>query len=199
MENNGSIAPAQYQSIHGWFDYEPLYNEVFSTLPEKAHIVEVGCWLGRSACYMGELIKSSGKNIRFDCIDTWRHPRTDWSDQIIKGNKESQVDDFVTNLNAGGVLQYVNILQLNSLEAVYLYEDRSLDFVFLDNDHSEQHVFDELNAWWPKIRKGGVLAGHDYIEASWPGVVNSVQRFARNRRLDILVNGNSYMLKNSKD
>ncbi len=192
--SNTAKSPEKYLSIHGWFDYEDLYSKVYEDLGDTAHIAEVGCWLGRSACFMGELIKNGGKQVRFDCIDLWRHPRTEWSDALIKGNKENQTADFVSNLDIAGVLETVNVIQLSSLEAVNVYADQSLDFIFIDNDHSEEHVFEELNAWWPKLKKGGTLAGHDYSEEHWPGVVNAVKRFAKSKRKKHSVMNNSYLM-----
>ena len=45
--------------------------------------------------------------------------------------------------------------------------DRSLDFVFIDADHSEQGVRDDITAWLPKIKETGFITGHDI---NWPGV-----------------------------
>lgn len=185
--------PNKYKDLHGWFDYEDTYKSVFDSLTDNAHIVEVGCWLGKSACYMAELIKGQNKKVRFDCVDIWRVPVNSGLHHVISGNKSSQVHDFVNNLNNAGVLDLVNVIQLPSLEVVNIYPDKSLDFVFLDNDHSEAHVYEELEAWWPKIKKGGILAGHDYIESSWPGVVNAVKRFGKKRRKVHEIQQNSFL------
>jgi len=187
--------PTHYKDIHGWFDYESLYFTIFSGLKDQAHIVEVGSWLGRSACYMAELIKVSGKNIRLDCIDNWSEPQAEKLKSVIKGNDRTHIHDFVNNLHHADVLEFVHVVQLPSLEAVHVYADKSLDFVFLDNDHSEEHVLSELNAWWPRIKKGGVLAGHDYIESRWPGVVKAVTRFGKTHRKKFIVDKHSFVFR----
>lgn len=46
--------------------------------------------------------------------------------------------------------------------AASLVPDRSLDFVYLDADHQFESVVADIRAWLPKVRQGGVLAGHDY-------------------------------------
>ncbi len=46
--------------------------------------------------------------------------------------------------------------------------DQSLDFVYLDARHDFQGVFSDLIAWWPKLRIGGVIAGHDYCDGELP-------------------------------
>ena len=52
-----------------------------------------------------------------------------------------------------------------SADASQLFSDQSVDFVFIDARHSYDAVLEDLKAWWPKIRPGGILAGHDYVDA----------------------------------
>ena len=57
------------------------------------------------------------------------------------------------------------------------FEEESVDLVFLDADHSEEWVRRDLEAWLPKVRLGGIVAGHDYGAPRYPGVKISVDRF----------------------
>lgn len=52
--------------------------------------------------------------------------------------------------------------------------DGSLDFVFIDADHSYAAVKDDITCWAPKVRAGGWLGGHDYHPRKFPGVVTAV-------------------------
>lgn len=52
-------------------------------------------------------------------------------------------------------------LRMSSLEAANKFNDNSLDFVYIDGDHSLAMLLD-LYAWIPKIRIGGICSGHDY-------------------------------------
>ena len=54
-----------------------------------------------------------------------------------------------------------------SWEAAERFEDGHFDFVFIDASHDEESVRKDIAAWLPKIRQGGILAGHDI---SYPGV-----------------------------
>jgi hypothetical protein len=54
--------------------------------------------------------------------------------------------------------------------------DESLDFVYIDSDHSYEGVLKDLKAWTPKVKKGGVIAGHDYLNPAY-GVYQAVQEF----------------------
>jgi hypothetical protein len=51
-------------------------------------------------------------------------------------------------------------------ESASLFEDESVDFVFVDGDHSEEGVSRDIEAWWPKLKKTGIMAGHDYNRES---------------------------------
>lgn len=48
------------------------------------------------------------------------------------------------------------------------------EFIFIDGLHDYDNVKADIDVWFPKLKKGGTIAGHDYHEVSWPGVVNAV-------------------------
>jgi len=57
------------------------------------------------------------------------------------------------------------------------FADESVDLIFIDADHSQAGVLKDLVAWAPKIRRGGVIAGHDYGSRRHPGVKRAVDDF----------------------
>jgi len=59
------------------------------------------------------------------------------------------------------------IHQNKSFSAATLFEDSSLDFVYIDANHKYDFVKADLNAWYPKVRTGGIIAGHDYIKIDY--------------------------------
>ncbi|WDI40598.1 class I SAM-dependent methyltransferase [Bremerella sp. P1] len=70
-----------------------------------------------------------------------------------------------------------------SPQAADRFQAASLDFVFIDANHLYEAVRDDINAWWPKVRPGGALCGHDYAihrdgEGVW-GVQRAVDEFAK--------------------
>ena len=50
-----------------------------------------------------------------------------------------------------------------SIDAVNDFEDRSLDFVYIDADHQYEHVCQDISIWYPKLRVGGIMSGHDFL------------------------------------
>jgi len=71
------------------------------------------------------------------------------------------------------------IIKGNSTDVAKQIEDGSLDFVFIDAAHDYQSVKDDLNAWHKKVRKGGIMSGHDYYESrsGMLGVIKAVDEF----------------------
>lgn len=68
------------------------------------------------------------------------------------------------------------LIRTKSLEAVGLIREL-LDFVYIDADHSYQGCLTDIKAWFPKVREGGIMGGHDYGSSSFPGVKQAVDQF----------------------
>jgi hypothetical protein len=68
----------------------------------------------------------------------------------------------------------VKTLHMDTLEAAAHVADGSLDFVFIDADHSYEAVAADIDAWLPKIKAGGLISGHDYGHPRFPGVKQAV-------------------------
>lgn len=59
------------------------------------------------------------------------------------------------------------LVRTTSVNATTVVTPTSLDFVYLDADHSYEAVKEDIKAWWPKIKPGGILAGHDWVSDGW--------------------------------
>lgn len=142
-----------------WFTYPQLYAYVVNKFPSGSRFVELGCWKGMSAAFMGVEIINSGKDIKLDCIDIW-------SDQAyIDQSEQKEFGDELMNIflnNIKPVSSVINVKRKDSSSAAADYDDKSLDFVFIDADHSYEGVKKDIIAWLPKVKPGGILAGHDY-------------------------------------
>lgn len=79
------------------------------------------------------------------------------------------------------------ILEMPSVEAARSLPDESLDFVYIDANHQYHAVRADLDAWIPKVRSGGVIAGHDYSPVPYHetyGVVQAVQEVTADLGVD---------------
>ena len=69
----------------------------------------------------------------------------------------------------------VAIHRLFSEDAVLLFGNCSFDWVYLDADHTLESVRRDIHLWWPKVKIGGFLCGHDYIEERWEKSYSYIQ------------------------
>ena len=57
---------------------------------------------------------------------------------------------------------HIHFLKMKSTEAAGTFEDEALDWVYIDARHDYISVLEDMNAWWPKVKPGGLFSGHDY-------------------------------------
>ena len=72
------------------------------------------------------------------------------------------------------------------------FEDNSLDIVYLDADHSFNGCSNDIDYWYPKVKPGGILAGHDYCNGNTQtgqvyGVIQAVAQLVDEHELDLFV------------
>ena len=139
-----------------WFNYQNIYKRIVESVPEGGHIVEVGAWKGASTSYLA--VEAQHKKLRIDVVDTWSGSQEHKDISDIREN--SLFETFIDNLRP--VINLVNPIRTDSISASKMYDEESLDAVFIDADHRYESVKADILAWMPKAKKGGILAGHDY-------------------------------------
>lgn len=107
---------------------------------------------------------------------------------------QEQQDSYFANA-CEVVSKYGNkakILRKPSIEAAKEISDASLDFVFIDADHSYEGCKADIAAWVPKLKPGGLLSGHDYNNIEYPcfGVNQAVEEFSAERNLPVSLGDN---------
>jgi predicted O-methyltransferase YrrM len=161
---------------------------MISKAPNTAHFVEVGSWLGRSASFMAVEIMNSGKDIKLDCVDLWEFDPEGDVDESLFIRAKNPAELFLRNMKKSNVENLVNPLKMSSVTASKLYEDNSLDFVFIDANHEYHHIKEDIEAWYPKVKTGGYIGGHDY--GNYESVTQAVQEAFKN---DILISRISWL------
>ena len=82
----------------------------------------------------------------------------------------------------------VTIHRCTSAAAAPKFSDASLDFAYIDAVHDEDDVRQDIRLWWPKVREGGILSGHDIINEVWgEGVRAAVIDFVEEEDLDLFI------------
>lgn len=153
-----------YQGIRGFFTFEDFYRWLAAMYPD-GHGVEVGAFAGRSAAFLAVEMHNQYELL----VDKRNCPRLDLVDNAYPGG--------VTEVSL--VLKAVHhvigdLWEEDSGGAAGLYKDNTLDFVFIDADHSYEGVRRDVDAWLPKVKVGGVIAGHDFRNGFGFGVVDAV-------------------------
>jgi hypothetical protein len=72
----------------------------------------------------------------------------------------------------------VIIRHMSSVEAASTIPDGELDLCFIDAGHDYASIHADLYAWWPKVRRGGLICGHDYRNPKW-GVRTAVDEYVQ--------------------
>jgi len=106
--------------------------------------VEIGVQRG----IFSEIICQRNPQMRVYGVDAWARPNAAHMRQ--KAQKRM------------GVYPQYSIIDGWSVTAAKQFTNQSLDFVYIDADHSYESCLADINAWHPKIRFGGILSGHDY-------------------------------------
>jgi predicted O-methyltransferase YrrM len=162
-----------YKDIQGWSDHlVPFYEHMVRTSQSGATFIEVGAWRGRSTSYMAVEILNSGKNIFFYTVDTWKGSEEHAIQFFSEVTTDGLYNDFLKNIEP--VRHLVAPIRMASVEAASLFEDESFDLVVLDGDHSYEGLSADIQAWWPKVKPGGIMAGDDYNKEYWPSVCNAI-------------------------
>lgn len=78
------------------------------------------------------------------------------------------------------------ILRGKSVEMAEKVKDGSLDFIYIDADHSFAGCLNDLTAWVPKCRYGSIIAGHDFLNEAY-GVKKAVDTFCAMSGKNIVV------------
>ena len=129
---------------------------------------EVGVADGRFSLELCEAIPG----LRLLCVDPWCS---------YHGNQRGgRTDRHEKNwaLAQGRLAPFgAKLMRMLSLEGAALVEDGSLDFVHLDGNHNFDYVMQDLIAWTPKVRMGGVVSGHDYYRFRNAGVIEAVDAY----------------------
>ena len=117
---------------------------------------EIGVWRGDSSSTLLRYIKE----LTLHMIDPWE-----------TGGGHTTMPKIIEELKAAKIeaaertLMYTDrriIHVQTSEEAAPLFENKSLDFVFIDAEHTYECVKQDINLWYPKVKLGGILSGHDY-------------------------------------
>ena len=156
--------------------------------------VEIGVWRGVFSYW---LLKNSNLAVLYS-VDPWmKYSMSIYDEQI---NNQSQ-DAYDESYRASCELlkefgKRSVIIRKTSREAADQLLETTLDFIYIDANHSYSQCKQDLNIWWSKVRDGGIFAGHDYMDAVLPqgnyAVKKAVDEFVLEKRQVLSVTKEDY-------
>lgn len=148
---------------------DPMF-DLATCLNPLTTVIELGSqwgWWARRAA------KAMPDDVTIWCVDTWAD---DEESSRLWGNGTSNFESWRWN-----VREFINwkvkSLVMKSSLASRLFRSHEIDFIFVDASHKEEDVRDDLALWWPKLRSGGLIVGHDWDGVARKGVRAAVRSF----------------------
>jgi len=171
MAENMPMTPAQVRA-----------NEVLKRLNGAAEPrgVEVGVFKGD----MSAALLRNNPILHLDMVDSWEsdgksyaEDSGDWHAELTQAAQDGFESHARNRVAFAG--KRASIVRSRSCDAAKSMPDSSVDFVFIDADHSYQGCRSDIDAWHRKVKPNGWLCGHDYENGAFPkfGVTRAVNEF----------------------
>lgn len=148
------------------------------------HFGELGFKVGAEigTCY-GVFAEKMYKNIpglTLFAIDNWSNPETERRERVHERHVETWARNALANYGA-------IIIKMDSVEAARYVADGSLDFVYIDGDHTYKGAKADIEAWAPKVRIGGIVSGDDYYDfpSGRGGVIPAVDEYVALHNIEL--------------
>lgn len=142
---------------------------------------EVGVEIGVARGFFSEAILRYTSLKTLYSIDPWSRP----VDTPLDDAHTSTIEFYLETLERLRPYGDRSItIRLFSHQAVSLFDDGSLDFIYIDGDHCYDTVVHDLSDWYPKVKPGGIFSGHDYA-GNCNGVMRAVDEFLRRENLPL--------------
>ena len=148
---------------------------------EGSRFVEVGTYLGRSLCSLGEVVQQSGKRFSVIGVDTCRGSgvegpkQKDFHAGAVAAGGGTFAGTLHRNVVECGLADTISLIVADSVTAAGFFADGSISWVHLDAAHDRDRLAADIGAWLPKVRSGGWLSGDDFNRDKWPEVVSTVK------------------------
>ena len=165
-----------------WGGTSPIIKELVKTVKPEL-IIEVGSWKGQSAITMAETMKEIKINGKIICVDTWlggfkSRLIPEYAEALKCRNGYPQVYyQFLANVIKAGFEKTIIPLALSSDGGAEVLQRKKVqaELIYIDAGHTFEGTMSELRNFYPLLKKGGVIFGHDY---NWSSVRQAVITFS---------------------
>jgi predicted O-methyltransferase YrrM len=143
-----------------------------NSLDLRGDAVEVGVFEG----LFSEHILKYCRVRKLYSIDPWlEFSNSEYTDRANAAQKVQDNRYEAVCRRLGQFAQRSEVLRKTSVEGAKQFADKSLDFIYIDANHSYQGCLEDLSVWWPKLKSGGVIAGDDFVDSSISGTQYGVK------------------------
>lgn len=119
---------------------------------------KVGVEVGAERCRFSKIICQVNPQLKLYAVDCW---------EGYPGYREhvhqTQLDRFFKESRTRMERFNCQLIRAYSMDAVRWFDDESVDFVFIDANHDYEYVKEDIREWSKKVKKGGLVCGHDYV------------------------------------
>jgi hypothetical protein len=144
-------------------------------LDRPIKVAEIGVWIGETSLE----IANSAAVEHLICVDHFMGNPGDWTSILVteSGGRENIRQQFIDRMVGGAPQSKWALHEGSSLDIGPLMSRVSptFDVVFIDADHEFSAVQSDIKAWWPALREGGVMIGHDYHVVRLRSVTEAVE------------------------
>ena len=130
----------------------------------------LGVEVGVAAGLYSVVLCQANPNLKLYCVDLWGPGSSRNESRYTREYAQAQV--ALAPYNA-------TMIKKSSLEAVRDFETESLDFVYIDASHTFDNVMRDIIEWGARVRRGGIISGHDYGNSRHNGVKDAVLMYAK--------------------
>ena len=138
----------------------------------------IGVEVGVETGMFSDILLKNSKLKTLISVDKWRSSKKDKIEEMYKSLRLLE--------------KYGNrsvCIRGTSVEVAKFFRDEFLDFAYIDANHAEKFIRNDLRCWWPKLKPGGLFAGHDYFDFVWngtpQGVIQAVDDFVKEHNVKL--------------
>jgi len=167
----------------------------FGVLLDELKLNGFGIEIGVSEGNFSKILLENTNLQRIYFIDPWReYPKSVYKDGT---NTSQKIQDARYNMVVERLKKYgekATIIRKDSVEALVDFSDNYFDFVYIDANHAYEYVKNDMKNWYPKLKVGGIFAGHDYMSVSSSSrfketVKKAVDEFCKEKGINVLLTG----------
>lgn len=146
----------------------------------QGDVVEIGSWQGRSTTFLARAVKES-KNGNFFAIDHFGGNIGKEEFYKVDGSMNQLKMNFEKNILKFGLSNTVNLLDMSNEEASDEFKDKTIRFLFIDGDHTEEGVKKDIELFFPRLVPGSIVVFDDYFDG-FSGLITAIDELLKENK-----------------